>query len=889
MKAIIIAVTLLLATSNSISAQNCTPSFIPDLPLDPSSATIMTEIDNVYSEAKDRGLSKVPPSSSDVTNAINTYNNLNITINNGTISGNTITSYNQVSFIKTFANYLRFNPTDTQMIERANNTIWLVYENLCNGTLTNLSDYVSRNFSRGASFCMEYLDSDSKERYLYIMERNSHNWNVFWEPSYNSDAQLSVGAISTDFIYNTLDSFIPMVNCFETDDEQYRFMKTFQRLIKRFMSVHTNGTHDGLKPDGSGYHHWNNYEAYMYAYNTVVYCLGILDNSMFQIDASTYLTFRDAMLHKHLVANDDDIMPLAISGRSGNWESNTVSQDALKNLAIIGGNILGLSTADPVLAGIYNRKYGVDTDFNVSNISPFENGFYQNNHAGSGIFRTNNVVVINKGMSNQLWGSEIYSNSNRYGRYNGYGALAVVYPGSASDNGFDNTNWDWNYHPGATTKVLAWNELMAGWNRMDLYSNKSFSGSLQIGLQNKGYLNKVFGTYGMFAMDFQERANQGWSGVTAPETHDETFTFKKSNFFFDDVIICLATGITNTDSDSPTVTTLYQDTTNPNDVTVNNNIYTEIGSTTTYSGINDNWVLDNHGTGYYIVSGSGDLKLQRKDQTTPSQNQTDPNITNPASQAAIGYIDHETAPTNSGYEYVIVPDTDLSSMQTLSSMFQNNNKPYEVINKDYNSHIIRHEATGIYAFALFEPNSTLSGNTNIVANSANCLIMYQSDNSSNTSMTFSLSNPDLGLPERKSYDIFPVQKIQITFNGSWQLPNSHPDITFVSLSSGNSIYEFATYQGLPIEAKFEKSTLSKDIPNVLGSAILAVFPNPTTNMVRVKTNSLSTWEIYDINGKLLLSGQNTKLEFDINISNLQSGKYFLSIGTSRNSFKILKE
>lgn len=734
---------------------------------------------------------------------------------------------------------------------------------------------------------MEYLDSDSKERYLYIMERNSINWYVFWEPNYDSDTQTSTGVINTDFIYNSLDALIPMVKCFETEDEQYRFMKTFQRFITRFMSVYTNGTYDGLKPDGSGYHHWNNYEAYMYAYNTVVYCLGILDNSIFQIDSATYLTFRDAILHKHLIANDYGIMPLSLSGRSGNWEESNFSQNSLKNLAVIGGNILGLSTADSILARIYNRKYGIDTIFNVSSISPFENGFYQNNHSCAGIFRTNNVVVINKGMSNQLWGSEIYSNANRFGRYNGYGALSIVYPGSANDNGFDNTNWDWNYHPGATTKVLTWNELIAGWNRMDLYSQKRFCGSLQISLQNKGYLNNVFGTYGMFAMDFQEKANQGWSGVTAPETHDETFTFKKSNFFFNDIIICLSSNINNIDTNSSTVTTLYQNVTTPNNVVVNNSTFTTVGSTTTYSGINDNWVLDNHGTGYYIVSGSGDLKLQRKDQSTPSQNQTNPNITNPASQAAIGYIDHGTAPTNSSYEYVIVPNTDLSSMQTLSNIFQNN-KPYEVINKDHNSHIIHHEASGIYAFALFEPNTTLPINTNVVANSDNCLIMYQPD-SSNSSMKFSLSNPDLGLSGGKSYEKYPVQNIQITFNGHWQLATPHPAITFISSSAENSVYEFATYQGLPIEATFEQNKFSVNSPNGFDGKFLTVFPNPTTEMIRAKTNTLSTWEIFDVNGKLLLNGQNTDLEFDINISNLKSGVYFLLIGGNKNSFKILKE
>lgn len=692
----------LFITNQRFFSQSCTSSFIPDMALQASSSSIVAQIDMIYASAKSNMLANTPPSSSQLNSAISNYNSLNIVTNNGVISGSQITSFNQVDFINTFADYLKFNPSDLSMIERVQNTIWLVYVNMCNGTLApDFAGYSFRNFGRKGAFCIEFLNDINKQRFLYLVEKNSNSWNVFWRSNYDYTSQITDGVIDSDFIFNFLEILVPVVKCFTSDDEQYRYMLTLKRYISRFASVYTNGTHDGLKPDGSGYHHWNNYEAYMYCYNSIVSCLKMFRGTSFQILPSVYTVFRDAIMHKLLTANDSDIIPLSLTGRSGNWDDITIYKNSLKDLAIIGGEILGLNTADPVLAGIYNRKYGVEPLFNYNSISAFGDGFYQNNFSNMGVFRVGNTIIINKGFNDQLWGSEIYSNSNRFGRYQGYGAMSIVYPGNRLVNGFNNTMWDWNFNPGATTKVLSWDKLLAGWNRIDEYSSKKFAGALQFNLKHEGFLDKVWGTYGMFAMDFQERQNLGWGGSVTLDTHDPSFTFKKSSFFFNDMIICLASNISNSDQANETVTTLYQNATTPTNVYVNNNIYNSTEITTIYSGVQDNWLLDSYGTGFYIVKGSGDLKLQRKTRATPSHNQTNPIMLNTPSQASLGYISHGLSPDNIGYEYVVIPGTNMVNMKNIYSLFQNNNtKPYEVLNKDNFSHVIKHKNTGIYAFAL---------------------------------------------------------------------------------------------------------------------------------------------------------------------------------------------
>jgi len=55
-----------------------------------------------------------------------------------------------------------------------------------------------------------------------------------------------------------------------------------------------------------------------------------------------------------------------MTGRSGNWDMITFRKPFLKIIAIVGGQLLGLNSADPLLAGIYNRKYGIDQDLNYN-------------------------------------------------------------------------------------------------------------------------------------------------------------------------------------------------------------------------------------------------------------------------------------------------------------------------------------------------------------------------------------------------------------------------------------------------------------------------------------------------------------------------------------------
>jgi hypothetical protein len=97
------------------------------------------------------------------------------------------------------------------------------------------------------------------------------------------------------------------------------------------------------------------------------------------------------------------------------------------------------------------------------------------------------------------------------------------------------------------------------------------------------------------------------------------------------MIICLGSNISNTDTVNTTVTTLYQNCTNPTYVVVNNTVYSTL-STNNFQSSQDNWVFDSLNNGYYITKGSGTVTAQRRMQQTPSPTQTDPTILNAAAE-----------------------------------------------------------------------------------------------------------------------------------------------------------------------------------------------------------------------------------------------------------------
>ncbi len=876
------------AVDNLILTGPCPFTIIPDLPLIASNATIDSQIAGAVKKYSDSYLGITAPTATALTNAVTAYNALNLLVAGGTISSttNVTADFGACGFLKTFAQYLKFNPTnpDSRDIKSlANNTVWWISKQFCDGTLPIDNQlYSYQVFARPTSLLQNFLTADVKSLFAYTLYQHSVGFEHFWVPTYDSTYQQANGSIVTDVIYNIGDVYLAYSQWQNTTDERYRYMRAYKRYMDRFFS-YTVGTNDGLKPDGTGYHHNVAYNNYMYAYSTAANILSYLSGTSFQVEQATYKVFRDAFYTQFIQANDAGVQALSTAGRNPQNRTNPLSKSGLKTLAIAGGNILGLTTADPLLAGTYNRMYGVDAAFNYNTIAPLANGFLQFNHANAGVFRKNNWLAFNKGFSNNLMGAELYINQNRYGRYQSYGALEIIYPGDKlTGNGYDDKTWDWNFNPGTTVINLPWAKLHGEFSRIDEVQKKRFVGTLSFSNKNSELLANNYGSYGMFAMDFQEDSNTASQGFGTNYTggvqnHNSSFTFKKSNFYFDDIIVCLGSGITNNDTSNPTVTTLFQRLDNKG-IGVNVNGTSQTSGTATYGGgTSNNWLLSNYGTGFYLVSGNDNFVVKNASQQTPNQDQTWFPAPldfsgNTSATFYTGYINHGTNPTNKKYEYIIMPNSNATEMVALDSNIQSANKPYKVVQQDANAHIVQHIAKNIWGYAFFNSATNLTYD-NVKGIDGSCLVMTQFNQPNNT-LLVSIDSPDFGFI-RNSYAPSISVTRQLTLQGQWSLSTTYSGVQVLSSNTTATVIQFTLVDGLAKEVVLNSGTLATP---AFESSLITIYPNPAKNVVIIqglKDNSVTKASIISMLGQIIktveLSGN------QIDISNVQEGIYFIKL------------
>ena len=798
--------------SESFISAICTFSVTPDLPLMTSSAEIEDEINLIVNRFSDEYLGTSPPSSSQLTNAENNYAALGISVNNGVITGNPISNLSSMSFLRTFARHLKFNPLDTNIATKANNAVWWASQEICDGNLdVDVRGYNYRDFGRPTILLKGFLSPSVKSHFEYTLYKTTEDFLHYWVANYDQTHQIANDAIDTDMIYTKSDILMVYSSWQDTSEERYRYMKAFKRYMDRFFS-YSVGTTNGIKQDGTSFHHWTAYNNYMYAFNTAANNVYYLRNTRFQVDVASYKIFRDAVLIQRFEANDDGVQALSTCGRKPENRETTSNINSVSNLAIAGGEILGLNTADPLLAGYVNRVDGLNPSFNYNTIAPFEEGFVQINFANAGFLRNDNWVAFAKGFTNGLWGTEIYKPSNRYGRYQSYGALEIIYPSSiTTGNGYNHQTWNWNYNPGATTIRLPWDKLHAERERIDERQIKSFAGALTFRKKHYDFLKETYGDFGMFAMDFQEMENQGFSTTYSSNNHNGSFTFKKSYYLFDDIIVCLGSGITNNDTSNTTVTTLFQRIDNkgisPN---VNGTNQSALGEVN-FNGGTNNWVISNYNTGFYLIGGNYNLKIKKEVQQVPQHSQIwplNPSVSgNPTQTYYTGYLDHGINPSNKTYEYIVLPSSNTTNMQQLHTAISGGNKPYTVHQQDINAHIVEHKAKQIFAYSVFS-NLNNSNIDTIKSVNKPCLIMSEYDNTNN--LLLAISNPDLGIVSR-SYQPVADKIIDVTLHGEWVMIDSNPNVELISSNATETLLRFTISNGLSIEIQLSSSLSTEDI------------------------------------------------------------------------------
>ncbi len=741
-------------------------------------------------QAYDNAIIGSAPSASAVSNAITKYNALNISYVGGLVKGNPIYGKDYPNaqnvqavedYLLTFARDYKFTSSTTSKNYFINTVRYLLDQGYADGSAMETIHHIGYSF-RNIPSAIHLMKTELEAEGLWVEAQKMVEWYTaldgIWEPTASSS---NMDDANTRALYR-------LGACLykSTDAEKVQYLKGYKQYVETFFTlVPKEG--QGMKIDFTGFHHNTYYPGYAFpGYNNLAETVKYLSEGQFAVSTVKRDVFKKSVLLARVVGASGDI-PNALSGR--NPFAAVPIKNALKNLGLA-------NPVDTDLVKAYNYVYGADSQTVSYGNETSPNGFWQVNFANLGVYRQDNWVADIKGFNKYFYGSEIYATENRYGRYQSYGAIEVLYKGGYGNSKLNINGWDWNKTPGATTKQLSWNDLKAATSRQDELTDSNFAASLRFGTKNNYYIDeKIEGTFGVFGMDFAQKKNS--------PTHDTSFKFKKSVFCFDGKLICLGSNIQS--ATGLITTNLFQNylTSTSLPTTENNVAVTAFPYNNTLSGVSNNWLLDAAGTGYFVKNGNS-IVVDRKNQDSPSETGNG-TLTN--GNFASAYISHGTAPSNDGYEYVIIPQTTATDMVAFSANMDTNATAfYEVIQKNQNAHIVKYN--DMYGFVLFSAGS-YGTTTPLKNNDKPCLVMAQQTAGN---LNLSVVSPDLKFGGSNGNS--QVVAIDMTLNGEWNVAASSGGNVTVTKNAGETILTIEAKNGLPVDISLTSGFVNPHYPIV---------------------------------------------------------------------------
>lgn len=526
---------------------------------------------------------------------------------------------------------------------------------------------------------------------------------------------------------------------------------------------YTPGTIGGIKVDGTTFHHGGFYPGYTTGVlATIGQFIAFTNGTDFELTEEARQHIKSAFIAMRNYCNFYE-WGIGISGRhpfGGKMGSEDI--EAFANIAL-SGDLSGRGDAfDHGLAADYLRLIrNGDTPnarfFKKEGIQPAQapQGFFVYNYGSAGIFRRADWMVTLKGYTTDVWGAEIYAKDNRYGRYQSYGSVQIMGKGnpvSRAGSGFVQEGWDWNRLPGTTTIHLPFELLDSPLKGTTMArSEENFSGSSSLGDMN-----------GMFAMKLMERDYDNFTS---------DFVARKSVFCFDNRMICLGTGITNSNADYPTETTLFQTKFNGKEPKADNDDY---------------WLHDGYDNYYHVIDGT--VRSQVADQESRHEKTREKT----AGKFSSAWIEHGKAPKDGTYEYMVLIQPSAAELDELQKA-----PAYEVLQRDQMAHVVYDKKTGITGYAAFEAYQPVNDQF-IVSIPAETMVMYGKE--SDNRIRLSVCDPNLNLAEKTYTTKEPSRPIskKIVVKGIWMLPSPQEGIQ-LEYEGNNTLLNVTCQHGQPVE------------------------------------------------------------------------------------------
>lgn len=547
--------------------------------------------------------------------------------------------------------------------------------------------------------------------------------------------------------------------------EREQAMRELARWVSTSLA-YTPGTIGGIKPDGTTFHHGGFYPGYTTGVLAVVgEYIGVTSGTAYTPTAEARNTLRQAFVAMRNYCNPHE-WATPISGRHPfGGKMGAADVKAFADLAR-SGDFSGRGEAfDRELAADYLRlNEGKNTPqaryFKEQGVQPAASptGFFAYNYGAAGIHRRADWMVTLKGYNTNVWGAESYTKDNRYGRYQSYGAVQILAQPSRQASGYVQEGWDWNRLPGTTTIHLPF-DLLNNPNTGTLMarSPEEFAGACSLEGRN-----------GMFAMKLAEANYKNFT----PD-----FVARKSVFCFDNRLVCLGTDIANSNATYPTETTLFQSQFRPGGKTpiaVRGTEQNATGYRDSLAAGPDCWLRDGYGNHYHVAD-AAQVQVQIAEQESLHEKTKAKN----RGTFASAIIDHGRAPQGATYEYLVLVQP------TPEELAAAQREPaYEVLCRNRTAHVVRDRATGITAYAAFEPYTADISDEVIATLPAEVMVMRSAATppAAPSALRLSVCDPNLHIQE-KTYTTDEPSAISLktlTLKGTgWKLtePNEKVKLT----------------------------------------------------------------------------------------------------------------
>jgi chondroitin-sulfate-ABC endolyase/exolyase len=419
-------------------------------------------------------------------------------------------------------------------------------------------------------------------------------------------------------------------------------------------------------------------------------------------------------------------------------------------------------------------------------------------YAGLSVYKFNGFQASVAGTSQYIINYETYGSDNQLGRYQASGAIELLTAGNPksrvnnglavlANNRATTNGWDWVHVPGVTGESVTLAQLAIG--TPNEFNGKRFLAHAS--LDNNG----------VFAMDYKD-INSMPVGLSA----------YKTNFFYKDKILCLATGIKHTGSNAVHTTLFQTALATPTTTTlINGNVHTGLTDNFNQTG-GSLWATDAVGNGFVIPASAfntGEVMVARSTQTS----RNDANTADTQGDYVKAYINHGVAPSNSGYRYAIMMQGNSSGTQDLANNFSTY---FDVLQQDNKAHVVKFVGDDIYNYAIFDVTATFNQNAVKQVNKP-CVVMTQVHNQADH-LKVSLTNPDLGLLNdgeeyihgqiNRSADLFysvpQVTPVKLTLYGKWALNAPTTDVSVI-VNGNDTEVTFNTINGLTIQTELVKA------------------------------------------------------------------------------------